>query len=113
MTGAIGLPDYMAEVKITELRLAPIPVSGESQESELDEPLRCGRSRQFLRRAYVADRPETIRSTWLAWVREAEALTEPPAVLSVSVYSHCVDSHTDPPLMLIFDHRQRCYRLAT
>lgn len=109
MRGFIGLPDYHAEVTVTERFLAPLPEEVLSPETELS-PLFDHRDR-FHRHAYVEDQPQRIRETWVNWVREAEAQDEPPQMLSVNVYSHRVDWHTDAPMILVYDKAQRRYLL--
>lgn len=107
MRGAIGLPDHCAEVTVTERFLAPLPEGVASATTEL-RPVFDHRDR-FHRHAYVDDRLQSIRETWVAWVREAEAQLEPPQMLSVNVYSHRADWHTDVPMILVHDNAQRRY----
>lgn len=111
MRGFIGLPDYCAEVTLVERFLDPLPEGVESAETEL-RPLFDHRDR-FYRQQYVDDQPQSIRETWLNWVKEAEAQLEPPQLLSVNVYSHRVDWHTEIPMILAYDSHQHRYLLVS
>ncbi|MBA1148283.1 hypothetical protein H0Z60_14600 [Ectothiorhodospiraceae bacterium WFHF3C12] len=110
MRGAIGLPDYQAEVTVSECDLRPLPEGLESAATEVAPDVFPPRDR-FHRSRRVADEPQKIRDTWLDWIREAEAQAEPPQVLAVRVYSHREDWHTDEPMILIYDKARRCYRV--
>lgn len=111
MRGFIGLPDYCAEVTLVECLLDPLPAGVESAKTELRPPF--DRRDRFYRQQRVDDKPQSIRETWVNWVKEAEGRPEPPPVLSVTVYSHRVDWHTEIPMILVYDNYQRCYLLVS
>ncbi|MBA1147832.1 hypothetical protein H0Z60_12320 [Ectothiorhodospiraceae bacterium WFHF3C12] len=64
MRGFIGLPDYQAEVTVSQCDLVALPAGVESAATEI-APSVLRRGDQFLRWTYVTDEPQRIRETWV------------------------------------------------
>lgn len=106
MRGAIGLPDYQAQVRVAEGKLLPLTDAGGALPTYPDELSPPG----IHYSACCADEDVAIRRLWRCWVREIAAKGSPPAVVHVSVRSHRVDAHGH--VVLVWSQAQRCYRVV-